>query len=128
MDKKESKLGLDKIKKIFEKEIIKGRVTFHTDSIRSGNKVEAIGSLVVLGDVNFGAEIFASENIVVLGILRGIAHAGATGNTKAIVSAMKIQSPQIRIANIVKQVEENDDGISAREIARIEAGEIVIIK
>ena len=38
----------------------------------------------VLGDVNGGAEVIAGDNVIVLGVLRGLAHAGAKGNMKAI--------------------------------------------
>ena len=63
------------------------------------------GSLVILGDVNAGAEVVAGENVVVVGILRGLAHAGAKGNKEAIIAAASIEAPQLRIANIVKEME-----------------------
>lgn len=72
-------------------------------------KLEYEGSMVILGDVNPGAEVIAGENIVVLGNLRGVAHAGAKGNKKAIISAMRIESPQLRIANIVKEIEKIEE-------------------
>ena len=62
-----------------------------------------------MGDVNGGAEIFAGDHIVVLGILRGLAHAGARGNTKAVIAAASIESKQIRIANIIKEMETEKD-------------------
>jgi len=58
--------------------------------------------------LNAGAEVIAGENIVVLGTIRGLAHAGAKGNKKAIISANDINCPQIRIANIVKEFEGED--------------------
>lgn len=64
---------------------------------------------MVLGDVNPGAEVIAGENIAVVGNLRGVAHAGAKGNKKAIISAVKIESPQLRIANIVKEIEKIEE-------------------
>lgn len=98
-------LGLHGIKKVFEKEIGNSDTTFHRGSIRSGQKIEFEGSLVILGDVNGGAEVIAGENIVVLGALRGLAHAGAKGNKKAIIAAHIIEAPQLRISNIVKEIE-----------------------
>ena len=98
-------LGLHGITKVFEKEIETSESKFYKGSIRSGQKVEFEGSLVILGDVNGGAEVIAGENIAVLGILRGLAHAGAKGNKKAIIAASKIECPQIRISNIVKEIE-----------------------
>ena len=101
-------LGLHGIKKTFNREIENSETTFHRGSVRSGNKLEFEGSIVVLADVNAGAEVIAGENIVVVGILRGLAHAGAKGNKNAIISAASIESRQLRIANIVKEVE-NDE-------------------
>lgn len=102
------KLGLHGIKRSFSRDIATSETKFHRGSLRSGQKVEFEGSLVILGDVNAGAEILAGENIVVLGILRGMAHAGAQGNKEAIIAAASIESPQIRIANIVKEIEKSE--------------------
>lgn len=101
-------LGLHGIKKVFEKDIDNSETKFHKGSLRSGQKIEFEGSLVILGDVNAGAEVIAGENIVVLGELRGLAHAGAKGNKKAIIASNEIGCPQIRIANIVKELEKDD--------------------
>lgn len=98
-------LGLHGIRKTFAEEIKSSETKFHRGSLRSGMKEEYEGSLVVLGDVNAGAEVIAGENIVVLGILRGVAHAGGKGNKKAMIAAAKIESPQIRIADIVKELD-----------------------
>ena len=101
-------LGLYGIKKAFEKEIENSETKFYKGNMRSGQKIESEGSLVILGDVNGGAEIIAGENIVVLGVLRGLAHAGAKGNKKGIIASQRIECPQIRIANIVKEMEKED--------------------
>ncbi len=98
-------LGLYGIKKVFEKEVNTSETKFYKGSLRSGQKIEFEGSLVILGDLNGGAEAIAGENIVVLGALRGLAHAGAKGNKKAIIATNNIDCPQIRIANIVKEIE-----------------------
>lgn len=97
-------LGLSGITRAFEKEIDFSETKFYKGSLRSGQKIEIEGSIIILGDVNSGAEVVASENIVVLGNLRGLAHAGAKGNQKAIISAGCLETVQIRIANIVKQL------------------------
>lgn len=98
-------LGLTGIKKVFSKEIISSETKFYKGALRSGQKLEFEGSIVILGDVNSGAEVVASENIAILGDLRGLAHAGAKGNTKAIIAANSIECPQIRISNIIKEIE-----------------------
>ncbi|MDO5555702.1 MAG: septum site-determining protein MinC [Clostridia bacterium] len=101
-------LGLHGIKKVFEKEVDTSEAKFYKGSLRSGQKIEFEGSLVILGDVNGGAEVIAGENIVVLGVLRGLAHSGAKGNKKAIIATHRIECPQIRIANVVKELEKQE--------------------
>lgn len=101
-------LGLYGIRRPFNQEIATSETMFYRHSLRSGQKVEFEGSIVVLGDVNFGAEVIAGENIVVLGNLRGLAHAGAKGNKEAIISAGAIESKQIRISNVVKEIQDDE--------------------
>lgn len=96
-------LGLHGIKKTFKKEIETSDTKFYKSSLRSGQRLEFEGSIVILGDVNDGAEVIAEDNIIVLGSLRGMAHAGAKGNDSAIIAAHIIESPQIRISNNIKE-------------------------
>ncbi len=98
-------LGLHAIKKTFQNDTEISETKYITNSLRSGQKEEYTGSLVIFGDVNSGAEIIAGGNISILGTLRGLAHAGANGNTKAVISANTIDVTQIRIANLVREVE-----------------------
>lgn len=104
-------LGLHGIKKSFYKEIATSETKFHKGSLRSGQRIEFEGTLVVIGDVNPGAEVIAGENIIILGDLRGLAHAGAKGNRDAIIEAVSIYATQIRIADIVKEIEKQDGEI-----------------
>lgn len=117
-------LGLHAIKKTFEADTDISETKFIQNSLRSGHKEEYPGSIVVCGDVNFGAEIIAGGNIMILGALRGVAHAGANGNTMAIISANNIDLTQIRIANLVREVGEKVDKCP---ICKIEKNEIVIV-
>lgn len=102
-------LGLHGIKKSFSQEIESSQTKFHRGAVRSGQRIEYEGSIVILGDVNGGAEVIAGDNVVVLGVLRGLAHAGARGNKKAIIAAASIDCKQIRIADIIKEMEEEKD-------------------
>lgn len=99
-------LGLHAIKKTFENETEVSETKYINYSIRSGQIEEYSGSLVIMGDVNAGGEVIAGGNIAVIGSLRGLAHAGANGNTKAIITANNIDITQVRIANQVKEIEE----------------------
>ena len=66
-------------------------------TIRSGEAVYHFGDLVVLGDVNPGSEVVADGDIVVMGSLKGLPHAGASGDEKAAIIALSIASPRLRI-------------------------------
>lgn len=101
-------LGLAGIKKVFHQEIKSSETTFYRGSLRSGQKVEFEGSIVMIGDVNAGSEVIAGENIIVLGELRGLAHAGAKGNRQAIIASSNIDCPQIRIADKIKEFEKEE--------------------
>ena len=105
---KNGELGLHTIEKTFNRKIEESITKLHNGSLRSGNRIEFEGSVVILGDLNAGAEVIAEDNIIVLGAIRGLAHAGAKGNKKAIIAANSIEAPQIRIADIVKEIEKLD--------------------
>ena len=119
-------LGLSSITRTFNKEIAISETKFHRGSLRSGQRMEAEGSLVILGDVNSGAEVIASDNIVVLGALRGLAHAGAKGNKQAIISAGLLDTVQIRIANIVKEIDRDEEQLHKQAYVSIIDNDIVI--
>lgn len=119
-------LGLASIKKTFDQDIAVSETKFHRGSLRSGQKMEIEGSIVIIGDVNSGAEVIASDNIVVLGSLRGLAHAGAKGNKQAIIAAGVFDSVQVRIANIVKEVNRDEEPLHKNSYIYIENEKIII--
>ncbi|MBR1424435.1 hypothetical protein IJ579_02605 [bacterium] len=69
-------------------------------TIRSGQSISSDGNIIIIGDVNPGAEIIAKGDITVWGILGGIAHAGSDGNNYARIRALKLNPVQIRIGEI----------------------------
>lgn len=69
-------------------------------TIRSGQSITSDGNLIIVGDVNPGAEVIAKGDITVWGILGGIAHAGSEGNSQARIRALKMNAIQLRIADI----------------------------
>ena len=95
-------------------------------TVRSGGRVESSGSVVVLGDVNAGAEILANDDIIVLGTLRGVAHAGVGGNEKAIVWAQRILAPQLRIGNALARAGDGEGRAEGPEVAHLREGQIVL--
>ena len=120
-------LGLSGITKTFNKDIAISETTFHRGSLRSGQKLEIEGSIVILGDVNSGAEVIASENIVVLGNLRGLAHAGAKGNKEAIIAAGTLDTVQLRIANIIKEINRDEEPLHRETYVYVKDDKIEII-
>lgn len=69
-------------------------------TIRSGQSISSDGNILVIGDVNPGAEIIAKGDITVWGVLGGIAHAGSDGNNYAKIRALKLNPVQIRIGEV----------------------------
>ncbi len=67
-------------------------------TLRSGQSVRHAGTVVVLGDVNPGAQVVSGGDVLVWGRLRGTVHAGAMGNARAIVTALDFEPVQMRIA------------------------------
>lgn len=120
-------LGLSSIIKTFNKEIAVSETTFHRGSLRSGQRIETEGSIVILGDVNSGAEVIASDNIVVLGTLRGLAHAGAKGNKEAIIAAGAVDTVQLRIANIIKEINRDEEPLHRETYIYVKDDKIEIV-
>ena len=108
------------------------QVLYVKQTLRSGQTVSHKGDLVIVGDVNPGAEIMAEGDITVWGSLRGIAHAGIGGNTEAEIRALNLQPIQIRIAHAIARAPDRPRITYANgtgpEIARIVEGKIRIQK
>lgn len=120
-------LGLDKIEKSFNKKIEESNSKIFDGSVRSGNKIEYNGTVIIIGDLNAGAEVIAQDNVVVLGTIRGLAHAGANGNKEAIIVANAINAPQVRIADVVLEVERTEEnGQAIKKRAYIKDNEIIL--
>ncbi len=103
----------------------KSRVVKKT--LRSGQRVELDANLILMGDVNPGAEIVVSGDIFILGSLRGMAHAGAGGNREACVFALTFKPTQLRIASLIARSPEEGEGREkGPEIARIKEDMIVV--
>lgn len=76
-------------------------LSIHQGTVRSGDHRHASGSLLVLGDVNPGAQVSATGHVMVWGRLRGIAHAGRSGDRTARIVALHLHPLQLRIADEV---------------------------
>ncbi|MCD7780584.1 MAG: hypothetical protein LUH05_07935 [Candidatus Gastranaerophilales bacterium] len=104
-------------------------------TIRSGQVINYEGNIVIIGDCHPGCEVTALGDITVWGVLSGIAHAGAGGNQKARVRALKMNAIQLRIANCYSRRPDSLNTVFIEktnsftpEEARIINGEIVVFK
>ncbi|MEN6348571.1 MAG: septum site-determining protein MinC [Syntrophomonas sp.] len=97
--------------------------------VRSGQKFFGEGNVVILGDVNPGAEIIAGGNILVMGSLRGMVHAGFFGDESAIVAAYRLNPTQLRIASHITRPPDGElIVVESPELARIRSGKVCIEK
>ena len=69
------------------------------ETLRSGRSVYHEGHVIIIGDVNPGAEIIAGGHVIVWGKLRGLVHAGAHGDSSAAICALALNPTQLRIAD-----------------------------
>lgn len=93
-------------------------------TLRSGFSLQHNGHVIVVGDVNPGAEIIAGGDIVVWGHLRGMVHAGAEGDEGAIVCALDLSPTQLRIAGQIALAPKRR-GKAGPEIVRLVDGDVV---
>lgn len=106
--------------------IYEGKTKFLRKTIRSGQSINYPGNIVIIGDVNPGAEIYAAGNIIVFGTLRGVVHAGTNGNEKAIIAAFKLEPQILQIGKIVTRSPEDDVKPQYPEVAKIKNGNIIV--
>ncbi len=99
---------------------------FITRTVRSGQSFRHHGAITIVGDVNPGAEVIAGGDIVVWGRLRGLVHAGAIGDERAIVCALELAPTQLRIAGLAARPPEESAPSAGPEVAHIEGGRIVV--
>lgn len=107
-------------------------------NLRSGQILKRTETVLVLGDVNPGAQVISDGDILIWGRLRGIAHAGNAGDTNSIISALSMEPTQLRIADLIAVLPEENgpswmgklvsgrEGLKRPEIAYIADEQIVV--
>jgi septum site-determining protein MinC len=108
-----------------EEPVIEGLVVRRT--LRSGQSLRHPGHVVVIGDVNPGAEVIAGGDIVVWGRVRGVVHAGALGEEEAVVCALDMAPTQLRIAGHIARSPEERRRKPVPEMASVRGGQIVAV-
>ena len=95
-------------------------------TVRSGQSIQHPGHVVIIGDVNPGAEIVAGGDVVVWGKLRGMVQAGAVGNDEAVVCALELKPTLLRIgAYFATSPDEESSKTTQPEVASVIDGQIV---
>jgi septum site-determining protein MinC len=95
-------------------------------TVRSGQTVNYAGTIVIIGDVNPGAEVVAEGDVIVWGKLRGVVHAGAAGNEGALVGALILAPTQLRIGKHIARAPDDRRARHFPEVARVRDGQIVV--
>lgn len=95
-------------------------------TVRSGESITSQSGVLVVGNVNAGAEIIAGGSIDIRGACKGLVHAGAYGDRTAVIIADCLMPVQIRIADIIAQPPEGMSKPTKAERAQIKDNAIVI--
>ena len=98
----------------------------HVGMVRSGDKISSNGNLIIIGDVNPGAQISARKNIYVWGKLCGVAIAGISGDKNCKIASLYLNPLQLRINATVAIGPKEKPVNHYPEIALLESGRIII--
>jgi len=104
-----------------------GEVIMVRRTLRSGQTLRHPGHIVIVGDVNPGAEIVAGGDILVWGRVRGLVHAGALGNEEAVICALDLAPTQLRIGRHIARSPEERPSQLMPEKASVRDGQIVAV-
>lgn len=104
---------------------------FYKGNLRSGQVLDVATSIIILGDVNPGAKVSSTGNIIVLGALKGLAYAGVSGNQNAFVLALDMAPVQIKIADFIARCPDQPNipvknTVNNTQIAYLEDGHLYI--
>ncbi len=95
-------------------------------TLRSGRTVHSRGHVIVYGDVNPGAQIIATGDIIIWGKLRGTVHAGAEGDMNAVICALDMSPNQLRIADLIATSPQDKKRTIRPEVASVRADQIIV--
>lgn len=100
---------------------------FFKGNLRSGQVMEFETSIIILGDINAGAQVVSTGNVIILGALNGIVFAGASGKEDSFVVALKMNPVQLRIGDIIaRSSDEKSEPPKEPQIAYVEDGRIYV--
>ena len=100
---------------------------FFKGNLRSGQVMEFETSIIILGDVNAGAQVVSTGNVIILGALNGTVYAGASGRQNCFVVALKMNPMQIRIGDVIaRSSDEKTEPPKEPQIAYLDNGRIYV--
>uniref|UniRef100_A0A0C1N4M4 Probable septum site-determining protein MinC n=1 Tax=Tolypothrix bouteillei VB521301 TaxID=1479485 RepID=A0A0C1N4M4_9CYAN len=88
-------------------------------TVRSGEEIRHPGHIILLGDLNPGGIVIADGDILVWGRLRGITHAGSSGDRDCLIMALQMEPTQLRIADAVARAPEKSPTQYYPEVAYV---------
>lgn len=106
--------------------VYEGRTKFIRKTVRGGQCINYVGNIVIVGDVNSGAEVYAGGNIIVLGSIKGNVFAGVGGNRKAIIAAFALQPEVLKIGDIITISPDDFEKPKYPEVAKIKDDAIIV--
>ena len=106
--------------------VYEGRTKFIRKTVRGGQCVDFQGNIVIVGDVNSGAEVYAGGNIIVLGSIKGNVYAGVGGNRKAIIAAFALQPEILKIGDIITISPDDFEKPKYPEVAKVKDYAIIV--
>lgn len=95
-------------------------------TLRSGAVVRFDGDVLIFGDVNPGAQVVAAGNVTIMGSLKGMAHAGATGAEDCFIFAFELIPTQLRVGRKIAVTPQGAARREEPEFARLVDGQILI--
>ena len=106
--------------------VYEGRTKFIRTTVRGGQMLTYPGNIIIVGDVNHGAEVKALGNIIVLGSLNGRVYAGDNGNEKSIIAAFSMSPELLSIAGKITVSPDNFEKSGYPEVASLKDGEMIL--
>lgn len=105
--------------------IYEGRTKFIRKAIRGGQTIRYAGNIIIIGDVNHGAEVYAGGNIIVLGSIKGNVFAGSNGNREAIIAAFSLQPEILKIGDVMA-ISPDSEKPMYPEVAKVKGNAIIV--
>ena len=106
--------------------VYEGKTKFIRKTVRGGQCINYQGNIVIIGDINSGAEVTATGNVIVLGRIAGTVSAGSNGNKKAVIAAFLLQPEVLRIADLLAISPDDIEKPQYPELAKIKDGAIIV--